>query len=90
MNIAELIIEVGLVTEFLKKALDKIKVHVEGKASVILSIVVSLGVVLVAAIKTDTPIGFGLVPVLIQVAIGANAGFALLKVAGGKSAGPSF
>ena len=84
MNIAELIVAVGLVTQFAKKALLKLKVNVEGKAAIVLSVVVSIGVVLVEAIKTDAAIGFALIPVLIQVIVGSNMGYSLLKVMSGK------
>ena len=86
MNIAEMIVSVGLVTEFIKKAVRAVlKIDIAGKGAVILSIIVSIGVVFVAAINTATPFTFALIPILIQVAIGANAGFALLKVRGGSN-----
>lgn len=84
MDIAVLIVMVGIVTQFLKKALSKIKINVEGKAAIVLSVLVSVGVVLVEAIKLDMPLSFALVPLLLQVIIGANMGYSLLKVAGGK------
>jgi hypothetical protein len=84
MDVPTLIIAVGLVTQFLKKALEKIHVTVQGKGAVVLSVLVSIGVVLVEVIKTDAALSFALIPVLVQVIIGANAGYGLLKVASGK------
>lgn len=84
MDIVALIAIVGIVTQFLKKALSKFKINIEGTGAVVLSVVVSVGVVLVEAIKLDMPLGLALVPVLIQVIVGANMGYSLLKAAGGK------
>jgi hypothetical protein len=84
MNVAALIVVVGLVTQFAKKLLGKINLKIEGTAAVVLSVVVSIGVVLVEAVKLDVPIGIALVPVLIQVIVGSNMGYSLLKVASGK------
>ena len=81
MNIAEMAITVGLVTEFIKKAVFSIfHIDIAKRAAVILSILVSAGVVFYSAIQSVTPITFALIPIFIQVAIAANAGFALLKV----------
>lgn len=85
MNVPELILTVGLVTQFLKKALGKLKIEVQGTGAVVLSVLVSIGVVLFQVVQTDAVIGFALLPVLIQVVIGANAGYSLLKVASGAS-----
>jgi len=83
MDIAALVVQVGLVTEFIKKAVNCVfKIDIHGAGAVILSILVSAGVVFVAAIKTDTAFTFALVTTFIQVAIYANAGFALLKSRG--------
>ncbi|MBE3120027.1 MAG: hypothetical protein IMZ50_14890 [Candidatus Atribacteria bacterium] len=84
MDIVALIAIVGVVTQFLKKALSKVKINIEGKAAIVLSVLVSVGVVLVESIKFDMPLTFALVPVLVQVIVGANMGYSLLKVAGGK------
>jgi hypothetical protein len=86
MNIAEMIVSVGLVTEFFKRAFKSVfRIDIGGKAAVILSIIVSIGVVFVYAVNTATPFTFALIPILIQVAIGANAGYALLTLGRGKS-----
>lgn len=79
MSIPEMVVSVGLVTEFLKRAaLATFKIVITGRAAVILSIIVSVGVVFVYAINTATPISLALIPILIQVAIYANAGYAIV------------
>ncbi|MCJ7487210.1 MAG: hypothetical protein MUQ25_13755 [Candidatus Aminicenantes bacterium] len=84
MDVLTLIGVTGFVTQFFKKALSRFKLVIEGTAAVVLSVVVSVGVVLVEAIKLDMPLSLALIPVLVQVIVGANMGYSLLKVAGGK------
>ena len=79
MSIPEMVVSVGLVTEFIKRAaLATFKIVIKGSGAVILSVLVSIGVVFVFAINTATPITFSLIPILIQVAIYANAGYAIV------------
>ena len=80
-GIAELIAAALLVTQFVKKALVALKVDLKGTAAIVLSVVASIAVVAYFAISTGTPFSFALIPIVIQVAIGANAGYSLLKVA---------
>ena len=83
-SIAEMVITVGLVTQFLKTALAKVNVVVEKTAAVVLSVVVSCGVVAYYWILSGDAFNIGLIALVIQVAIGANAGYGLLKVARSK------
>jgi len=80
-NVAELIAVTVAVTQFIKKALGTLKVNIEGTGAIILSCVSSLAVVLYFVITTGSPLDFSLIPLVLQVAIGANAGYSLLKVA---------
>jgi hypothetical protein len=86
MNIATMIATTLAVTQFLKNALAKVNVVVEKTMAVILSVVVSVGVVLYFYVSTGRPITAQIVIDVIQVAIGANAGYSLIKVA--RPAGP--
>ena len=82
MDVLELVALVALVTQFVKKAVLKVfKVEIGGKAAIIASVLVSIGVVFVQAVQTETALGLGLIPVLIQVIIGSNMGYSLFKVA---------
>ena len=80
-EIASLVAAVLVVTQFVKTALAKINVTIGGAYAVVLSVVASIGVVAYFAITTGTPFTFGLIPLVIQVAIAANAGYSLIKVA---------
>ena len=82
MDVPMLMGLVVLVTQFVKKAVKSVfKVELGGKAAIVVSVLVSIGVVFVKAIETDTTLGLGLIPVLIQVIIGSNMGYSLIKVA---------
>lgn len=79
-TVAIMVITVGLVTQFLKVALEKIKVTVEKVWAVVLSVAVSIGVVGYHWIDSGEAFGLNLFVLVVQVAIGANAGYGLLKV----------
>lgn len=83
-GIAEMIAITVAVTQFAKKALEKFKVDLKGTYAVILSIAASVCVVLYFVITTGTPFNLALISLVVQVAIGANAGYSLLKVARSK------
>jgi len=80
-EIATLVAAVLVVTQFIKTALAKINVTIGGAYAVVLSVVASIGVVVYYAVTTGTPFTFGLITIVIQVAIAANAGYSLIKVA---------
>jgi hypothetical protein len=82
MNVVKLCAEVVAVTEILKKLLLKVGVELKGKLAVGLAVVVSIGVVAVGAISTDTPLGLGLIPVLIQVILYSTVGYAVVTKSG--------
>lgn len=85
MDVATLLVVVMAVTQFVKKAVKSVfKVELGGKAAIIVSVLVSVGAVFVKAVESDTALGLGLVPVLIQVIIGSNMGYSLIKVARNK------
>ncbi len=85
MDVSNLIIVVLAVTQFIKTAaLRAFKVEIGGKAAVVVSALAAAGVVFYKAIETNAVLGLGLVPVLIQVIIGANMGYSLIKVARNK------
>lgn len=84
MNVAEMIVTVGLATEFLKRAAAKANLVIKGAAAVVLSIVVSGAVVAYFAIQAGEPFTFQLIVYWLQVAVGANAGYALVEKAGGR------
>lgn len=84
MDIAGMIAQVVVVTELIKKGLLKIKVEVKGGAAVVLAVLVSIGVVLVAAITTEAPLTLALVPVLIQVILASTIGYSIVTKAGSK------
>jgi hypothetical protein len=82
MDIAKMILEVAAVTQFIKNALAKLNINwkIQGAAAVVLSVLVSIGVVLTHWLQSGEPFNFALVITIIKVAIGANAGYSLLKV----------
>ena len=79
MSVAEMIALVAVVTEFIKKALAVIKINLEGTAARIVSWLVAVGVVLFDVIQNSKPLNWGLIVTLIQVIIGANVGYKLVK-----------
>jgi hypothetical protein len=79
MSIAEMIALVAVVTEFIKKALATVKVNLEGKAAMFVSWGVAAGVVLFDVIQNGKVFNLALVAVLLQVIIGSNIGYKLLK-----------
>jgi hypothetical protein len=78
MNIPNLIAITAVVTEFIKKALLKIKVEIKGPAAVVLAIIVSAGVVIVETFKTGGALGIGTAWIFIQVVIGSTIGYAIM------------
>lgn len=78
MNIGELIATVVVVTEFIKKAAkSSFGIEIKGKAAVVLAVLVSIGVVFVKAVLTDTPVGLALLPALIQVVLASTMGYSI-------------
>jgi len=78
MDIAVMVAAVAAATEIIKKGLLKIRIEIKGQAAVILAGVVSVGVVLVNALRADVPVGLGLLPVLIQVIIYSTVGYSIV------------
>jgi hypothetical protein len=78
MNIASLIGITAVVTEFIKKALLKIKVEVKGSAAVALAVIVSAAVVVVEVFKTEGTFGIGTIWIFVQVVIGSTIGYSIL------------
>ena len=85
MDIAAMVASVAVVTELIKKGLLKIRIKIKGQAAVTLAGVVSVGVVLVNALRTDATIGVGLLPLLIQVILASTIGYSIVT----KKSGPS-
>lgn len=78
MDVVTLIGIVMGVTELIKKSFTKLfKITINGKAAVILAVIVSIGVVVVKAVQLDVTIGLALIPTLIQVILGATIGYSI-------------
>jgi len=77
----DIVILIGIVvavTELIKKGFTKyLKIDIKGKTAVILAGLVSVGVVFIESLKSDIPITFALLPILIQVIIGATIGYSI-------------
>ncbi len=84
MDVVTMTAAVAVVTEFLKKALAKVNVTLKGAAAVVLSVVVTIGVVMFYAIQTGAAWNFQLVVYVLEVAIAANMGYQFLELAGGE------
>jgi ABC-type Mn2+/Zn2+ transport system permease subunit len=84
MTVAELAASTLVVTQFLKNFLDKLKIKVEGVGAVILSVLVSIGVVLFSYVQNGQALNFGMIVLIVQVIIASNAGYSLIKVARNK------
>jgi hypothetical protein len=78
MNISLLIVTVGIATEFIKKALLKIKIEIKGVSAVILAILVSAVVVILEVFKVGGQFTFQTIWVFIQVVIGSTVGYSIL------------
>jgi len=83
MNVAEMIAYAIGATQFVKKLAEKVKIVISGAAAVVLATVVAVGVVIGFHIAQNIPITLAIIGEIVQVAIGANAGYSLIKVAGG-------
>ena len=82
MDVLELIGFCMVITQFVKKtALVVFRVKLEGRAAIIVSVLVSAALVVFAALEMGLPIGFGLVMPFIKIAIGSNMSYSLIKVA---------
>jgi uncharacterized membrane protein YjdF len=80
MNLAEMIAAVALVTQFLKKILPR--VNITGTIAVIVTAVATIGVVAYDYTSQSKPFDFFAFAITaIQVFIGSNAAYNLIKVA---------
>jgi len=86
-GMVELVAIVAIVTQFLKKTINKSnfgflkKIIIEKWGAVLLGVLVSFGTVIFFALKTGTPVNVSLLILAGQVAIAATTGYSLLKVA---------
>jgi len=78
MNIPSLIAMTAVVTEFIKKALLKLKIEIKGAAAVVLAVIVSAGVVVVEVFKTGGTFGIGTIWIFVQVVLGSTIGYSIL------------
>jgi len=78
MNIPSLIAMTAVVTEFIKKALLKLKIEIKGAAAVVLAVIVSAGVVVVEVFKTGGTFGIGTLWIFAQVVLGSTIGYSIL------------
>lgn len=85
-TIGEMVIIAVTATQFLKTALNKVtilgrKIKIEKAAAVVLSVVCAAGVVVFAHLKFHVPISLDAIVAWVEVAITANVGYGLIKVA---------
>jgi len=82
MELAALIAATMAVTQWLKVALAKINVVIQGKLAVVLTVLVAVGVTVFKAVETHTAL-FSITTLwlLAQVIIGSIGAYGLIKVA---------
>jgi len=81
VNVAEMIAMTLAATQFVKTFAAKLGLTIEKGLAVALSIAASIGIVLYDSISNGKPITIQTLVTAIEVAIGANAGYSLIKVA---------
>jgi len=82
MDVLELIGFCMVITQFVKKAAWAVfRVKLEGRAAIVVSVLVSAALVVFAAREMGLAIGLGLVMPFIKIVIGSNMSYSLIKVA---------
>ncbi len=80
MNLAEMIAAVALLTQFIKKLLPKL--NITGTVAIIVTALATLGVVAYDYVSQSKPLDiFAALITAVEVFIGSNAAYNLIKVA---------
>lgn len=76
MTVPEMVAYVLAGTQFIKEALSKVKINLQGTGAIVLSVLVSIAVVFYG--KIGTPFSYSWIVDFIQVVIAANMGYKVL------------